>query len=402
MSDPILKGLRVIDAATYIAAPSCAAALADFGADVIKIERPPFGDPFRHLYKTPGMPVSDYNYPFIVDNRNKRSLALNLAHAEGIAIFRRLVAQADVLVTNYQPQMLARYAIRYEDLSPLNPRLIYASVTGYGEAGEEAEKPGYDITAYYARSGLMSYLHNADAEPANSPCGFGDHPTAMSLFSGIMLALYQRTLNGRGSKVTTTLMHNGVWSNASLVQSGLVGAQWPEKWTRKTVPNPFINHYRARDGRRFMFCLLDPDRDWPKLCAALERPDLLSDPRFATTEARRDNNVAFVTLLDNEFNRYGSEEWIKRFEQHDVLFGIVPHTAEVAEDRQMAANGVFVEMSDAPIRTITSPFFVEGLEKRAPSMPPEVGQHSREILLELGYSEESIARLESSGAIKAC
>lgn len=399
MSEPILKGLRVIDAATYIAAPSCAAILSDYGADVVKIERPPLGDPFRHLYQTPGMPVSDYNYPFIVDNRNKRSLALNLATAGGAEIFRKLAAQADVLVTNYQPQMLSRFRIRYEDLEPLNPRLIYASVTGYGETGEEADKPGYDMTAYFARSGLMTYLHNADGEPCTSPCGFGDHPTAMSLFSGVMLALYRRTLTGKGSKVTTTLMHNGAWSNSSLVQSSLVGAQWPLKWTRKTNPNPLVSHYQAGDGKRFMFCLLDPAKDWPKLCAAMERADMLHDPRFATTEARREHCEEFVAAIDAEFAKYPLAEWARRFHHHDVLYGVVPLTADVAQDTQMAANGVFIEMTDAPIRTVDSPVRVEGLEKRRPQMPPAVGQHSREILAELGYSEQAIAHCESDGTL---
>ena len=200
-SNQPLAGLRVIDAATYIAAPSCAAILADFGAEVVKIERPPHGDPYRHLFKTPGLPVSEHNYPFIVDNRNKRSLALNLGHEAGRDIFLDLVKRADIVITNYQPQMQARFRIRYEDLSPLNSRLIYGMITGYGENGEEAEKPGYDMTAYFARSGLMTYLHNADAEPCTSPCGFGDHPTAMSLFSGIMLALYRRTATDRKSVV---------------------------------------------------------------------------------------------------------------------------------------------------------------------------------------------------------
>ncbi|MCC6589455.1 MAG: CoA transferase [Bryobacterales bacterium] len=399
MSEPILTGLRVIDAATYIAGPSCAAILSDYGAEVIKIERPPYGDPFRHLYKTPGMPVSEYNYPFIVDNRNKRSLALNLGTPEGGEIFKKLARQADVLVTNYQPQMLTRFRIRYEDLEPINPRLIYASITGYGEVGEEAEKPGYDMTAYFARSGLMSYLHNADAEPCTSPCGFGDHPTAVSLFSGVMLALYQRMQTGRGSKVTTTLMHNGTWSNASLVQSGLVGAEWPKKWSRREAPNPLVNHYATADGRRFILCLLDPAKDWPKLCGAVGRKDLVEDPRFATTDARRENCFDFVTTMDAEFAKHSMEEWARRFQAHDVLFGIVPTTAEVADDPQLAANGVFVEMTDAPIRTIDSPMRVEGLNKRAPQMPPEIGQHSRAILAELGYSADQIAQCERDGTI---
>ncbi len=394
-----LAGLRVVDAATYIAAPSAAAILSDFGAEVIKIERPPFGDPYRYLYQTPGLPSSPHNYPFIVDNRNKRSLALNLGHESGRDILLKLVERADVFITNYQPQMQARFRIAYEDLSPLNSRLIYAMVTGYGELGEEAEKPGYDMTAYFARSGLMTYLHNADAEPCTSPCGFGDHPTAMSLFAGIMLALFQRASSGSGCKVATTLMHNGVWSNSSLVQSSLCGAGWPAKWSRGNAPNPLVNHYSTLDGKRFMFTLLDAPKDWPKLCAALGRPDLLDDPRFSTTEARRENCEAIIAILDIEFASRPMVEWAARFKQHDVLYGIAPQTEEVSLDRQMADNGVFVPLSDAPFRTVDSPVSIQGIEKAVPSLPPEVGQHSREILAEIGYSNPDIATLESAGVI---
>ncbi len=395
-----LAGIRVIDAATYIAAPSAAAILADFGAEVIKIERPPAGDPFRMLYRNAAMPASAHNYAFQVDNRNKRSLAINLNSSAGQQVFRQLVAQADVLVTNYQPQMQARYQLRYEDLAPLNERLIYAMVTGYGDVGEEAEKPGYDMTAYYARSGLMSFLSYEGSDPALSPCGFGDHPTAVSLFSGIMLALYRRLQNGKGGKVSTTLAHNGVWSNASLTQAALCGdAVWPVRRTRASAINPLINHYKTSDGQRVLLCLLDAARDWQKLCSALERTAWIDDPLFSTPEGRTVNNVALIALLDAEIARRPLDEWKQRFAMHDVLFGIVPGAADLPADRQLIDSGVFRQVRGAAYRTVDSPMQLEGVEKREPAPAPEIGEHTREILVELGYSTEEIDAMAAAGAL---
>ena len=400
MSDaPILAGLKVIDAATYIAAPSAAAMLADFGAEVIKIERPPHGDPFRYLHHLPGLPSSPVAYPFLMDNRNKRSLAVNLGCQQGREILLKLVAHSDVFITNYQPQMQARFRLSYQDLVEVNSRLIYASVTGYGETGEEAEKPGYDMTAYYARSGLMDFLYNAGGDLALPPCGFGDHPTAVSLLSGILLALHQRHKTGKGSKVTTTLMHNGVWANSSLAQGALCGARWPERPRRHEPPNPLVNHYRAGDGKRILFCLLDAARDWPKLCAAIERSEWTGDPRFATPDARCENSAALVALLDAELARYPLEEWMRRFRDQDVLFGIVAETEALPRDAQMAATGVFVPLEGSQMQTIDSPMRLEGVSKVPPRMPPCAGEHTRRILAELGYSGERIAEMEAVGVV---
>jgi crotonobetainyl-CoA:carnitine CoA-transferase CaiB-like acyl-CoA transferase len=395
----LLSGIRVVDCATYIAGPAAATILSDYGADVIKIERPPLGDPYRYLYKVLGMPAAEQNYPWILEARNKRSVALNLADEDARAALLKLVAAADIFITNYQPQSLRKFRIEYKDLAPLNERLIYASVTGYGEHGEDAEKPGYDATGYWGRSGLMYHMHNGDAEPVQSVAGFGDHPTSVTLFASIMMALYQRQMTGRGTKVHTSLMANGMWSNACNIQAALCNAEFWPKWTRKNAINPLINHYVARDGHRLFFCLLDQPRDWPNLCRALEFPELIEDPRFSSPDARRENSAALIERMDQAFAKRDLEEWKPILKQRDLIWGPVPHSREIAIDPQPAENGVFAEIAPG-LCTVRNPLNVEGVEKEAPRMPPELGQHTREVLRELGYAEEQIDALIARGGAK--
>src|SRR5262249_12480547 len=220
----ILSGLRVIDCGTYIAGPATATIMADFGAEVIKIERPPHGDPYRFLSFLPGMPVSEVNYCWLLDARNKKSLALNLQDDAGREALLRLVESADVFITNYPPDLAAKFRINYEDLEASNPRLIYAHITGYGEEGEDTLKPGYHTTAYWARSGLTNLIYDLTIQAGATPCGTGDHPVALALFGSIMLALYQRQMTGSGAKVSTSLMATGAWSNSCQIQAAMVGA----------------------------------------------------------------------------------------------------------------------------------------------------------------------------------
>ena len=387
----ILSGIRVIDCGTYIAGPAAAAILSDFGADVIKIERPPYGDPYRYLPSVKGMPVSDQNYCWILDDRNKKSVALDLNDAASREALLRLAAQADIFITNFQPQLQRRFSLEYSDLAEVNPRLIFASVTGYGENGDDSEKPGYDATAYWARSGMMYGMHNADAEPVQSPAGFGDHPTSVALFAGIMLALYRRQITGLGTKVSTSLMANGAWSNACAIQAALCGAQFLPKWTRAAAINPLVNHYVARDGRRMFFCLLDQPRDWPNLCRALEHPELIEDARFATAELRSSNSAALIAIFDRAMAQRDLAEWAAIFKRYDLIWGPVPSAVEAAADPQMEANGVLAEIHPG-LKTVQNPISVEGCEKQKPRMAPGIGEHTREVLLGAGFAEEEIDR----------
>jgi len=393
----LLSGIRVIDCGTYIAAPAAAVVMSDFGAEVIKVERPPHGDPYRYLSLVPGMPVSDRLYCFITTGRNKKSVGLNLECPAGREALLRLVATADVFVTNYQAPLLAKFRIAESDLRPLNERLIYAHLTGYGDTGPDAESPGFDATAYWARSGLMAAMHGAGAEPVQSVAGFGDHPTAMTIFGGIMLALYRRQITGKGMHVTTSLMANGAWANFCGLQAAFVGAEWLPRWNRSTVPNPIINHYVTRDGKRFMICCLDPKHEWTRLCCALGIPELAEDARFCSTELRRKNGAALVAIIDGKVAEKEMRQWIEIFRVHHIVWSPVPSTVEVAQDPQMHLNGVFPEIEPG-VHTVNSPINVADVNKVTPRPAPAVGADTVETLKSLGYSDLAIEQMMKSGA----
>lgn len=399
---PILAGLKVLDVGTFIFGPAATTVLADFGADVIKIEAPGIGDPYRYLYLMPPFPKCEENYGWVLTGRNKRSVALNLKDPSAREVLCKLVADADVLVTNYHPSVLADLRMTYDELAKLNPKLVYAHATGYGEKGAEAEKPGYDATAWWARSGLMDLVREADNDPALSLPGMGDHPAAMALLSGILLALYQRERTGKGSKVTSSLMANGVWSNAFLAQAVLCGVKQAPTISRKTMPNALANRYRTRDGRWIFLAMIQENKDWPRFPPAIGRPDLLEDPRFATAEARHANFRELLAILDEVFASKDLAEWRSILDRHQITFGNVAKVTEIADDPQMAANDVFAvtpSQGGGELRTIDSPVWLDGVSKVHTRAAPRLGQHTDEVLAALGYDEESIRSLRERKAI---
>ncbi len=396
----IFEGLKVLDCASFIAAPAAATVLSDFGADVIKIEPPGSGDPYRNLPKLPGYPVSEHNFAWMLEGRNKRSLALDLSRPEGQDVLQRLVRDADVFITNFPPNVRERLGLTYSQLAPLNDRLIYASFTGYGEKGQEANKPGFDSNAYWARSGLMD-LVRADTEttPARSVAGMGDHPCAMAFYGAIVTALYKREKTGKGSHVSSNLMANGVWASGVLAQAKLCGAKFGERRPRERALNAVTNHYKCKDGRWIILSLLNEERQWPTLARCLGREDLVTDERFATKADRHARSVELIQLFDQIFATKALAEWRGILDGNGLVFGVVGILDDIPQDKQMLENEVLVPFENDSMLTINSPIWVDGVKKIQPRKPPGIGEHSDEILRNAGYDEGAISKLRASGAV---
>jgi len=395
----IFSDLKVVDLASYIAGPAATTILADFGATVIKVEPPGIGDPYRYFYATAPNPACERNYAWQLTNRNKRSIALDLKSPAAREVLIRLAKWADVLVTNYPPKVRKGLGLTYEEIAPLNPRLIYADITGYGSVGPEADKPGFDVTAYWARTGLMQVTHDEDSPPTLPIPGIGDHATASTLYSAIVTGLYRREKTGKGSHVTTSLIAEGAWAAAAWIEGGLNGARFYAQHNRKTPPNALLNPYRTADNR-WLLLVAAQEKDWPGFIKAVGLAKLLEDPRFTDKKARLKNAAPLVEILDPLFASQPLQYWKKVLDEARVIFGVVQIAEEIINDPQMHLNGIFAPIKDPQIGaryTVNSPVQVAGVDKVAPSRAPRLGEHSDEVLRELGFSSDEVSGLFATG-----
>jgi crotonobetainyl-CoA:carnitine CoA-transferase CaiB-like acyl-CoA transferase len=399
-TDHIFAGLKVVDLASFLAGPGAATVLSDFGADVIKVEPPGIGDPHRMTYKIPPLPNAKENYGWHLSNRNKRGLALDLKSPRSREILERLVKWADVLVVNFPHPVGKKLKLAYEDIGHWNPRLIYASLTGYGDEGPDADLPGFDITAYWSRSGLLDMTRDAGAPPTLPVPASGDHATAMGLYSAIVTGLYRRERTGEGCYVTTSLIAEGIWASAVTVQAALCDARFYPLHDRKNPPNAIFNVYQTSDDRWFLI-VMQP-KDWPALVAAVGQPALASDPRFAEDAARARNSAQLAAILDKIFTAEPLAHWHDVFERARITYGIVKTAAEVTTDPQALANEIIVPIeggSEHLTRTVSSPIRIHGVPKVPARRAPELGEHNDEILKELGFSDNEIDGFRASGSV---
>lgn len=401
----MLEGIRVVELATYIAAPAAAGVMADWGAEVIKVE-PLQGDAIRGMLKNVSAANVEGNPVFDMDNRGKRDIAIDLRNEKGAAALRKLVLSADVFITNVRPGGLARAGLDWQSLHAENPRLIYASVTGYGLEGEEKDRPGFDMAAFWARSGVAALTAPKGTEPFPLRVGQGDHTTGLATLSGILGALFERERTGKGRLIEASLLRTGIYSIASDMAIQLRYGRVASTRGREEAVNPLNNFFRCACGT--WLCLLTRHSGdiFGPIARALGRPELAEDERFKTAKSRRANAAELVRILDAEFARHDIAEWGRRLDAEDVVWAPVQTPAQVVEDRQAAAAGAFVDIPDGQggtLRSVAGPVRLPNedgtTDDRVRGPAPAIGEHTEEILRELGYDEASIEDLRKAGAI---
>ena len=386
----VLAGYRVVELGAWVAGPGAGGVLADWGADVIKVETEA-GDPMRRLFDVLGGHKQPQSPPFDLDNRGKRSIVLDLRSDEGRTALDTLLATADVFLTNLRPDALDRLDLGAESVLRRHPRLVCASVSGYGLEGPDVGRPGYDLGAFGARTGV-AHLHGVPyGEPVAIRSGLGDHVTALTAVAGILAALLERERSGTGQLVATSLLRAGIYCIGWDLGIQLRFGKMAPVTGRDANANPLVNSYRAGDGLWFWLLGLEADRHWPRLLAALQRADLGDDERFASARGRRKNAAALIEVLDSEFATRPRDEWIERFDEADMWWAPVQTPEEVVTDAQAVAAGAFVDVpagAGAPAhRAVASPVQFGFAGRSGPSRPgpvPGLGEHTAEILKELG------------------
>ena len=398
----LLDDIRVIDAGSFIAGPAAATIMSDYGAEVIKVEPPEVGDSLRWLISRGRMPEGPDNYCWQLTSRNKKSIALNLKDEEAHQILIDLVKTADVFITNMPFPIREKLKLRSEDIRPYNERLIYASMSGYGEVGPDANRTAYDSLAWWARTGLMDFVRPSSiSPPAWSTPGMGDHPTATALYSAIMTALYRREKTGKGTEVSSSLMANGAWSNGCFIQGALMDVEFTDR-TEPPPKHPFGDIFETGDNRQVALALVNAPKEWPKLAKALEREDLLNDKRFDSKGLVK-NQEELREELSKEFTNRNTDQINFALRESGVTYGFIGKISDCKNDKQFLETETLVSMNHEKmpgLLTINSPFKISDEPKKQPYRAPILGEHTQEILKELGFKKDKMINLKERGAIE--
>ena len=391
-----LEDLIVVDAATFLAGPCAATMLGDFGAKVIKIE-PPSGDGYRGLVGRYPVP-----YHWLLTSRNKESLALDLSKDSGQALLHQVIAKADVMTTNFMRSQLERYQLTYPTLKAINPRLVFGHITGYGDEGPEADRRAFDVTGWWARSGLMEFVRDPGQTPLMPAPGMGDHSTATALFGAIMSGLYKRERTGEGCHVSTSLAANGVWANGMALQGVAAGNDLAEHRQQAGWVNPLSAAYECADRSYLVLTMINTAREYPQLCAALGHPEWLQDERFRDIRQAMRNRGDLQQIIADAFAQIDYAEAARRLDDQGITYSKVQTMSEVLVDPQLRAAGIVIETGDTQGDyglTISSPINMVGEAKKAPQRAPDIGANSLSVLRELDFDEDYIQSLIGAGVV---
>lgn len=385
-----LDGLRVIEIASWMAAPSAAVILADMGADVIKVE-PPRGDAMRGMIRPARQPEPKVDHAFQADNRGKRSLALDMGADGAREVLHRLVATADILLINLLPRRQVQFGLDPETLRSVRPGLVHTTITGYGTNGPDAERPGYDVTAFFGRSGLYEAQREGDGPPPQARTAQGDHTTGLALTTAVLAALRLAESTGELQVVDVSLYGTALWTQASDLAPVLVDGRQPTRRTRHNLVGALSNRFRCAEDRWVVFNMPE-EHWWPRFCVAAGIPDIADDERFNSLKGRFDNSAELVDIIDDALSKRTLDEWGQIFDEHGLIWGPALRYAEVVEDPQAAATNRFPTVSHphGDFRTTAVPMRIEGAEIGPTGRAPEVGEHSIELLSELGVDDATV------------
>jgi crotonobetainyl-CoA:carnitine CoA-transferase CaiB-like acyl-CoA transferase len=399
ITDAPMSGIRVVEIGFWVAGPAAAGLLADWGASVIKIE-PASGDPMRAAFAMFGESTG-VNPPFEMNNRGKRSICLDLRSATGQKIARDLVGAADVFITNVRQQALRKMGLDFETLNPLFPRLVYGEVSGYGRTGPDADRAAFDVGAYWSRAGVAHVLSPPGAPPPQQRGGMGDHWAGVTLAAGVAAALLRRERTGTGQLVSTSLLRVGAYTLAWDLSMAMRMGITPTVPSRESAANPLHNAYRTADDRWLWLLGAEGDRHWPNMTTVLGLTDLVSDPRFTTMIGRAENSTELVRIIDEVIGQRTLSEWREILDVGGVWWAPVQAPDELLTDAQADAAGLFVDVptSDAPVRMLAGPVDFDGAAAWPQLPSPQLGEHTAQVLLELGLSHDDISRFASEGVI---
>ena len=394
-----LEGVRVVELGVWVAGPAAGGVLADWGADVVKIE-PPAGDPARGFAKMIGgdLPL---NPPFEMDNRSKRSIVIDFDKPDGLSLAHELLATADVFLTNIRLDALERLGLDPDSLRARYPRLVYGIITGYGITGPDRDRAAYDISAFWARSGVVGMLTRAGEDPPFQRGGMGDHGAGMTLAGGISAALLARERTGEGQLVATSLLRHGMYTISFDLNMALRFGVPLAVAKRTQMTNPVINCYQDKDGRWFWLVGLEGQRHWPDVCRAIGHPEWIDDERFRDENGRRENINEIIPEMDRIFATRTRDEWSEIFDRENVWWAPVQTTDEVLADPQVHAGGGLVEVPEngGTVMMINTSVDFLGTPGGPRAMPPELGEHTDAILDELGKDSATVERLRKDGVV---